>query len=101
MTSVIRPGRSCQRILIESGAFRTSLTDLSLAQLPALEYTVEGSGHGTITFGPTGALLWGTAGWSSQNAPRVPAFRAVEQAADVYALIESARAERQGVSAKK
>lgn len=84
-----------RRILIQRGAFRTNLTTLDLDRLPGLHFSQHADGRGTITFSANGPLIRPYGVRSRGDGPAPPAFDEIDRAAEVYAIVENARARQQ------
>jgi hypothetical protein len=86
-----------RRVLIRSGAFRPSLTEMALLDLPSLRLDREASGIGTVTFGAVVAFFRAPPGWPTFGAyAGPPAFASIPDAGRVYRIIQEAKAEARG-----
>lgn len=99
-------GVTNRRILIESGVFNRQFVSIDLFTLPYLQLTEQGNGRGTVSFAPGGLLPTVAGGawfgglimggiWTSRGNTQPPAFIAIDRAAEVYRIIETARRETQ------
>ena len=83
-----------RRVLIRSGAFRRSLVELDLLNLPGAELNEGRGGTGSITFGNTGGFMRVPPGWPTMGMYRSPAsFQAIENVHEVFDALQRARAD--------
>lgn len=83
-----------RRVLIQSGAFRRSLIQLDLRDLPMSQLDDQGNGLGTITFGPSLGSMRLPPGWPSMGMyTRPAAFSAIRDSARVFEMLQDAKAE--------
>ena len=85
-----------RRVLIESGAFRTTFTELDLRDLPATQLQVRSDGSGTITLGPN-SLMRTPPGWPLGGFyGSTPALDSIGAAGRVYEILQNAKAATRG-----
>lgn len=83
-----------QRVLIQGGAFRRSIAQLDLRDLPMSQLDDGGKGVGTITFGASMGFMRLPPGWPTMGAyVRPPAFVAINDAARVFELLQDAKSQ--------
>jgi hypothetical protein len=88
---------SDSRVLIQSGAFRRTFTELDLRDLPASQLEERSDGSGTITLGPVMGLMRMPPGWPMAGLyGRPPALEAISGAARVYQTLQDAKAAARG-----
>jgi hypothetical protein len=81
-----------QRVIQLVGAFRQTLTEIALRDLPPLSLTQQPGGLGTITFGAVTYPFRIPPGWPTMGQYARPlAFDAIPEAARVYSMIQEAR----------
>ena len=84
-----------RRIVIVTGAFRPTITEIDVSFMPITQLVEHGSGLGTITFGSGGGTFRPPPGWPTMGSyTRPAAFESVPNAKDVYRLIQDAKAAR-------
>jgi hypothetical protein len=80
-----------ERILILAGLFNQSLQALSLKNQSEFSLELSDNGRGTITFGAAGGFVSGlyNPGWQGSGKRVLPMLEKIENASDVYKLIQS------------
>jgi hypothetical protein len=90
---------SDSRVLIQSGAFRRTFTELDLRDLPASQLEERSDRSGTITLGPVMGLMRMPPGWPMAGMyGRPPALEAISGAARVYQTLQDAKAAARGLA---
>jgi len=81
-----------ERVLILAGLFNRSLRSLSLKNLPQAALDLTNDGRGTITFGVPGTFGYpmNTPGWPGIGRMGIPMFERIENANEVYKMIQTA-----------
>lgn len=83
-----------RRVLIQSGAFRRSLIQMDLRDLPMSQLDDQGRDLGTITFGLSSGSMRLPPGWPSMGMyARPAAFSAIRDSARVFEMLQDAKAE--------
>jgi hypothetical protein len=83
-----------QWVLIMGGAFRRTLTQLDLRDVPTAQLEDQGRGLGTITFGSPLGLMRVPPGWPTMGMyGRPPSFASIPDASRVFGLLQDAKAE--------
>ena len=86
-------GVTDRRILILSGAFRQTFTEIAVNGMPVMQLEEQGSGLGTIIFSAGGGTYRAPPGWPTMGSyARTPMFESVPDANEVYRLIQDAKA---------
>jgi len=89
------------RVLILSGAFRTSLVELDIDRLPSVELNEGRNGIGSITFGPMGGFLRVPPGWPTFGFYAIPpAFQSIRDVRTVFDKLQQARADLRAATGK-
>jgi hypothetical protein len=82
-----------RRVLVQSGAFRPTFTELDLRDLPASQLEERSDGLGTITLGPPMGFMRLPPGWPMGGMyGRPPALEAIPQVGRVYETLQDAKA---------
>lgn len=86
-------GVTNQRILLMTGAFRPTFTEIALTDLPVIQLEEQGSGLGTITFGAGGGVFRVPPGWPTMGSYTRPLmFASIRDADRVYRTVQDAKA---------
>jgi hypothetical protein len=83
-----------ERALIISGLSNRNVKSLSLRTLPEINISIKGDGRGTISFGSSNqplAWLYSGGGWPGMGRHAAPAFEMIDNAREVYRLIQQAQ----------
>lgn len=89
-----------QRVIIESGLFKTNLRSVSLAVVPEIQFRSGRKGRGTIRFGSPGPFSMMPPSWPGASQFSAPAFDGIEDAERIYGLALGAQKEAQIKRAK-
>jgi hypothetical protein len=82
-----------QRVLLQTGAFRRTFTELDLRDLPGSQLEEQSDGSGTITLGPTIGFRRLPPGWPLAGMyGRQPSLEAIPAAGRVYQTLQDAKA---------
>lgn len=83
-----------RRVIQLVGAFKQTLTEIALRDLPPVSLTEQSGGLGTITFGALAYPFRMPAGWPTMGQYTRPfAFESIADAAHVYSMIQDARSD--------
>ena len=82
------------RVLIVGGAFRRSVVELDLMNMPGVELNEGRLGTGSITFGSATGFMRVPPGWPTMGMYRnPPSFQAVANVRQVFDILQKARAD--------
>jgi hypothetical protein len=82
-----------RRVIIQSGAFRSTFTELDLRDLPASQLEEQSDGSGTIVLGPSVGFWRMPPGWPLAGVyGRAPTIEAIPGVARVYEILQEAKA---------
>jgi hypothetical protein len=86
-----------RRVLIESGAFRRTFTEIDLRDLPPSTLEQGSDGVGTITLGPASWFMRAPPGWPFAGMyGQTLALSSIRAAGNVYDTLQRAKAEARG-----
>ena len=85
-------GITNERAVIVSGLFQKRIKTLNLDSISDISLTERPDRRGTITFGPTPSFFGSFGGWwPGMGQPVTPSFEMIEEAREVYTLLNQTR----------
>ena len=83
-----------RRVLLLGGAFRPSLTEIDLANLPSVQLDEGRDGTGSITLGPASGFMRVPPGWPTMGIYRAPAaIQSIRNVRRAFDVLQQARSE--------
>lgn len=86
-------GVTDRRVLLRTGAFRQTITELAIDEVPVVQLEEQSSGLGRISFSSSGRMFRPPPGWPMAGMYGQPtAFECIRDASRVYRIIQDAKA---------